>query len=74
MERVIPDAIKRARSEGHDPAAVVLITDGETRYPTRETMAGLDLHNILVKDSIYYRQNPAPGWVQTYQAWEEVKR
>jgi len=69
MERVVPQAVREARAQAHDPVATVLVTDGETGYPDQGDMDGCSLHVILVKNSPYYNDR-VPAWACKYEAWE----
>jgi hypothetical protein len=69
MEVVIPEAVRRAEREGHSPAVVVCLTDGETYWPERSALQGLPLHCVCVKHTSWFRRVPA--WIPTYRAWKE---
>jgi predicted metal-dependent peptidase len=58
-------AVERADTK-HRPDAIVVITDGETRWPVKQTRARLII--ALVKQSRY----PTPQWARIVECYKEV--
>ena len=54
--------------EKYSPDAIVLITDGETYYPTKKTNARLII-GLVSKRSQHY---PTPGWAKAVRCYEEA--